>query len=87
MVVPKCKNVVFVCVTVGLVFLASKYRNNVFESVQQIYHGVTKKGKKRKNDKQIMDYIQKKEFKVSLDNVFLADTPEKCDYAVERIRR
>lgn len=83
---PIPKNMVFVCVSVGLVLLASKYRNNVFEGVQQIYHGVSKKGKKRK-DENVEDHVQNKEFKVSLDRVILADSPEKCDYAVQRIRR
>ena len=28
---------------------------------------------------------KKKDLKISLDKIILADTPEKCDYAIQRI--
>lgn len=89
------KNMFFICVTVGLVLLASKYRNNVLRSVNQICRGIAKKssnGNKKKEDKKeehreennIVDIGR--ELQVSLDKVILVDSPEKCDYAVQRIR-
>lgn len=69
----------FVCVTVGLVLLASKYRKNVFQSVKQLCQSIKSKGTKQSESK-------KKDFKISLDKIILADTPEKCDYAIQRIR-
>ncbi|OXU24832.1 hypothetical protein TSAR_000057 [Trichomalopsis sarcophagae] len=80
-------NMFFMCVTVGLVLLASKYRNNVLRSVKQLCHGITKKStdnnsKKNRQD----DNGKKKVLNISLDKVILADSPEKCDYAVQRIR-
>lgn len=64
-----------VCVTVGLVLLASKYRRNVFESVKHLCQSI--KGSR--------GCIKKKDFKITLDQIILADTPEKCDYAIQRI--
>ncbi|KAG7200487.1 hypothetical protein KM043_001053 [Ampulex compressa] len=67
-----------VCVTVGLVLLASKYRNNVLRSVKHLCHGISNRRNGRsKNDKEV---------KITLDKIILADSPEKCDYAVQCIR-
>lgn len=76
-----------VCVTVGIVFLASKYRDNVFRSVKQFCHSITNTNRKD-DDEEIKENVNKttKEIKLSLDKVILADSPEKCDYAVQRIR-
>lgn len=66
----------FVCVTVGLMLLASKYRDNIFHGVKQICHSLTqtdkKKGKKRKD--------------VTFDQIILADSLEKCDVAIQNIK-
>lgn len=71
-------NMFFVCVTVGFVLLASKYRKNVFQSVKHFCQSIKNKSYGQ-NDK-------KKELKITLDKIILADTPEKCDYAIQRIR-
>lgn len=76
---PAKNNMFLVCVTVGLVLLASKYRKNVLESVKHICQSIKNKGCKKTNDK-------KKDLKIALDKIILADTPEKCDYAIQRIR-
>ncbi|XP_076651374.1 exonuclease 3'-5' domain-containing 2 [Halictus rubicundus] len=75
------KNKMFlVCVTVGLVLLAStKYRRNVFDSVKHIYRSIKSKSYKQETNK-------RKDINVATDKIILADTPEKCDYAVQRIR-
>ncbi|KAL6445558.1 hypothetical protein ACFW04_000832 [Cataglyphis niger] len=90
-----------VCVTVGLVFLASKYRNNVLRSVKHLYKNIKNRDKNR-NDNSCKDKSEEdtdnkdlnnnennddnKEIKLILDKIILADSPEKCDYAVQRIR-
>lgn len=76
---PAKNNMFLVCVTVGLVLLASKYRKNVLESVKHLCQSIKNKGCKKTNDK-------KKDLKIALDKIILADTPEKCDYAIQRIR-
>lgn len=68
----------FVCVTVGLVLLASKYRKNVFQSVKHLCQSIKNKSYGKSDKKQ--------ELKITLDKIILADTPEKCDYAIQRIR-
>ncbi|KAH0956288.1 hypothetical protein HN011_006778 [Eciton burchellii] len=96
-----------VCVTVGLVFLASKYRNNVLRSVKHLYknlknrdssrdnsnckvkhenvvHNILNNNSSNNNNKKKTD--DKNEIKLILDKIILADSPEKCDYAVQRIR-
>lgn len=78
-------NMFFVCITVGLVLLASKYHNNVLWSVKQLCQGITKKSSIRNNKKESKNNDNRKELKVSLDKVILADSPEKCDYAIQRI--
>lgn len=95
--VPARNNMFLVCVTVGLVFLASKYRNNVLRSVKHLYKNIKNRdsGKdccdKAKRNKQDTDdnnnEDDNKEIKIILDKIILADSPEKCDYAVQRIRR
>ncbi|XP_043466914.1 exonuclease 3'-5' domain-containing protein 2 [Leptopilina heterotoma] len=72
-----------VCVTVGIVLLASKYRDNVFRSVKQFCHSITNTN--RKDDEEEIKE-DRKDVKLSLDKVILADSPEQCDYAVQRIR-
>lgn len=96
--VPARNNMFLVCVTVGLVFLASKYRNNVLRSVKHLYKNIKNRdgskdsSSKAKRDKQDTDdnnnedTDDKKEIKLILDKIILADSPEKCDYAVQRIR-
>ena len=80
------KNMFFgVCVTVGIVFLASKYRDNVLRSVKQFCHSIANKS--NNDDEEDNNSKDKKDVKISLDKVILADSPEKCDYAVQRIRR
>ena len=76
---PAKNNMFLVCVTVGLVLLASKYRKNVLESVKHLCQSIKNKGCKKTSDK-------KKDLKIALDKIILADTPEKCDYAIQRIR-
>ncbi|XP_058805451.1 exonuclease 3'-5' domain-containing protein 2 [Phymastichus coffea] len=80
------KNMFFMCFTAGLALLASKYRINVLQSVKQICHSITKKHISHKNKRNIEDNNGRKELKVSLDKIILADSPEQCDYAVQRIR-
>ncbi|XP_012223059.1 exonuclease 3'-5' domain-containing protein 2 [Linepithema humile] len=100
--VPARNNMFLVCVTVGLVFLASKYRNNVLHSVKNLYDNIKiRDDNKNKNKKNKSDANNKhddniksnnennddnKEIKLILDKIILADSPEKCDYAVQRIR-
>jgi len=92
--VPARNNMFLVCVTVGLVFLASKYRNNVLRSVKHLYKNIKiRDGSKAKirdrqdtDDNNNEDTDDKKEVKLVLDKIILADSPEKCDYAVQRIR-
>lgn len=67
-----------VCVTVGLVLLASKYRNNMVRGVKKIYSTI-----KRRNNKSSSN--DKKEIKIELSQIILADSLEKSDYAVQRI--
>lgn len=73
-----------VCMTVGIVLLASKYRDNVLRGVTKFCHSITSKSN---NDDEEDNSKDKKDVKISLDKVILADSPEKCDYAVQRIRR
>lgn len=95
--VPARNNMFLVCVTVGLVFLASKYRNNVLRSVKHLYKNIknrdskdssskTKRDKQDPDDNNNDDTNDNKEIKIVLDKIILADSPEKCDYAVQRIR-
>ncbi|CAK9794682.1 Exonuclease 3'-5' domain-containing protein 2 [Anthophora plagiata] len=75
---PVKSNMFLVCVTVGLVLLASKYRKNVFQSVKHLCQSIKSKSYKQTDNK--------KDIKITLDKIILADTPEKCDYAIQRIR-
>lgn len=105
-----------VCVTVGLVFLASKYRNNMLRSVKHLCKNIASRNNNHRNnnnDDTISDKndnnnykdannVQKckndnnnctnnnndkeKEFIITKDKIILADSLEKCDYAVQRIR-
>lgn len=110
--VPARSNMFLVCVTVGLVFLASKYRNNVLRSVKHLYKNIKNRDNNRndnscknksdedldnKDNKDLNNQDNKdlnnnennddnKEIKLILDKIILADSPEKCDYAVQRIR-
>lgn len=96
--VPARNNMFLVCVTVGLVFLASKYRNNVLRSVKHLYKNIKNRDGSKdtdntaKRDKHDTDNNNNnedndnKETKLILDKIILADSPEKCDYAVQRIR-
>ena len=95
--VPARNNMFLVCVTVGLVFLASKYRNNVLRSVKHLYKNIknrdgkkdidnTAKCDKHDTDNNNNEDNDNKENKLILDKIILADSPEKCDYAVQRIR-
>lgn len=109
--VPARNNMFLVCVTVGLVFLASKYRNNVLRSVKHLYKNIKNRDKNpndnndnscknqseedsvedqdNKDDKDLNNNKgndDNKEIKLILDKIILADSPEKCDYAVQRIR-
>lgn len=106
--VPARSNMFLVCVTMGLVFLASKYRNNVLRSVKHLYKNIKNRDTNRndsncknksdedsvdnKDDKDTKDLNNNennddnKEIKLILDKIILADSPEKCDYAVQRIR-
>ncbi|XP_015116228.1 exonuclease 3'-5' domain-containing protein 2 [Diachasma alloeum] len=76
----KILNMIFVCVTAGLLYLASKYRDNVLRSVKNICHSITSPhdDEDTKNNKKCV---------LPLSKIILADSPEKCDYAVQRIRR
>ncbi|KOC59183.1 Exonuclease 3'-5' domain-containing protein 2 [Habropoda laboriosa] len=75
---PVKSNMFLVCVTVGLVLLASKYRKNVFQSVKHLCQSIKSKSYKQTDNKMGL--------KIALDKIILADTPEKCDYAIQRIR-
>ncbi|KAI4488611.1 hypothetical protein M0802_011427 [Mischocyttarus mexicanus] len=72
------QNMFLVCVTVGLVLLASKYRNNMLRGVKKIYSGIKRKDNKLSNK-------IKEEIKIEVKQVILADSLEKSDYAVQRI--
>ena len=69
----------FVCVTVGLVYLASKYRSTVVRSVKNFCKNIT-------NSKNSCTEKNSKINEFALDKIILADSPETCDYAVQRIR-
>ncbi|EZA55697.1 Exonuclease 3'-5' domain-containing protein [Ooceraea biroi] len=100
--VPARNNMFLVCVTVGLVFLASKYRNNVLRSVKHLYKNLKSRDSSRDNGKckvkrentvnnsnntnNDKENDDKNGVKLILDKIILADSPEKCDYAVQRIR-
>ncbi|CAL7938298.1 unnamed protein product [Xylocopa violacea] len=75
----RSNNMFLVCVTVGLVLLASKYRRNVFQTVKHLCQTIKSKSCKQGDDR-------KKDHKITLDKIILADTPEQCDYAIQRIR-
>ena len=82
------KNMFFVCVTVGVVLLASRYHDNVIQNFKQFFQHFTKKKKKNINNNEIDEKnCSDKKLKISLDKVILADSPEKCDYAVQCIHR
>lgn len=114
---PARNNMFLVCVTVGLVFLASKYRNNVLRSVKHLCKNIANRNNRRdkniddtvtakndnnnnckdtnndencKNDNGIYTNInnndEEKKLQITLDKIILADSLEKCDYAVQRIR-
>ncbi|XP_032691486.1 exonuclease 3'-5' domain-containing protein 2 [Odontomachus brunneus] len=120
---PARNNMFLVCVTVGLVFLASKYRNNVLRSVKHLCKNIASRDNRRnnkniddtvtatndnnnndnnnnckdinndencKNDNGIYTNInnndEEKRLQITLDKIILADSLEKCDYAVQRIR-
>ncbi|XP_047358528.1 exonuclease 3'-5' domain-containing protein 2 isoform X1 [Vespa velutina] len=72
------KNMFLVCVTVGLVLLASKYRNNMLRGVKKIYSSIKRRSNKSNNN-------DKKEVKIELSQIILADSLEKSDYAIQRI--
>lgn len=72
------KNMFLVCVTVGLVLLASKYRNKVLRGVKNICAGIKRRNNKSNNN-------DEKEITIKLDQIILADSLEKCDYAIQRI--
>lgn len=78
-----------VCITLGLALLATKYRKNVFKGVNCIYQGVTEKvtsiGRRSCPEEETKDKEEKKN-EVYPDNIILVDTPESCDYAIQRIR-
>ncbi|KAK0161502.1 hypothetical protein PV327_009965 [Microctonus hyperodae] len=75
------------CVTVGLVFLASKYRNNVLRSVQNIYHSIITNNNVTVDTDDNNNYqLNENKDLITLDKIILADSLEKCDYAVQRIR-
>ncbi|XP_063986726.1 exonuclease 3'-5' domain-containing protein 2 [Diachasmimorpha longicaudata] len=75
----KILNMIFACVTAGLLYLATKYHDNVFRSVKSICHSIVSQhdNEELKNHKKSVLPITK---------IILADSPEKCDYAVQRIR-
>ncbi|KAK1125647.1 hypothetical protein K0M31_005205 [Melipona bicolor] len=75
---PVKSNMFFVCVTVGLVLLASKYHKNVLQGIKHLCQCMKSKSCKKGDNK-------KKDLRISLDKIILADTPEKCDYAIQRI--
>ncbi|XP_011303744.1 exonuclease 3'-5' domain-containing protein 2 [Fopius arisanus] len=76
----KLLNMIFVCVTAGLLYLASKYRENVLRSVKSLCHSIT-------SPPEDEDLKNQKKCILPLSKIILADSPEKCDYAVQRIRR
>ncbi|XP_046487671.1 exonuclease 3'-5' domain-containing protein 2 [Neodiprion pinetum] len=71
-------NIFFVCMTVGLALVASKYRNNVLRSLRQFCQNVFLFNKNLS--------IEDRNFYVESDKVILVKSPEKCDYALQRIR-
>lgn len=71
-------NMIFVCMTVGLALVASKYCNNVLKSFRQFYQNLFIFNKCLS--------IEKK-FHITSDKVILVDSPEKCDYALQRIQQ
>ena len=79
------KNMIFVYVTVGIVFLASRYRNNVFQSVKHICRKITNADHKDENSEEIDKSNYKQKF--PLNKVILAESPETCDYAIQCILR
>ncbi|XP_066581261.1 exonuclease 3'-5' domain-containing protein 2 [Prorops nasuta] len=79
-------NMFFVCVTVGLVFLASKYRDNVIRNVKKFCKNIKKAKDSNNNCTNNRNENLEKPCRIPLDKIILADSPEKCDYAVQRIR-
>ncbi|XP_034935215.1 exonuclease 3'-5' domain-containing protein 2-like [Chelonus insularis] len=75
----------FICLTVGLVFLASKLRENVIHSVKNLCHNVISHKSNISDDNNNNYQIINKQALISLDKIILADSPEKCDYAIQQI--
>ncbi|XP_015610219.1 exonuclease 3'-5' domain-containing protein 2 [Cephus cinctus] len=75
-------NMFFVCVTVGFVLLASKYRDNVLRGVRQLCHRFISK-----RVSQDGHTACKKVVEVNPHQIIVAESPEKCDYAVQCISR
>lgn len=74
-------NMIFVCMTVGLALVASKYRNNVLKSLRQFCQNIFIFNNNINNKSSVnVDSI-------TSDNVILVDSPEKCDHALQRIRQ
>lgn len=78
----------FVCLTVGLVFLASKYGDNVVRGVKNLCQNFISTAiippLDDINEQNEIIIKEKNQFK--LDRIILADSLEKSDYAVQRIR-
>ncbi|XP_014203861.1 exonuclease 3'-5' domain-containing protein 2 [Copidosoma floridanum] len=84
---------VSVCVTLGLALLASRYRDNVLRSVKRLCQGIAVSMiPTRANnhpDTPATQRHQQPQQKLLLElnkDVILADSPELCEYAVQRIR-
>jgi hypothetical protein len=77
----------YICVTVGIVLLASKYYNNILWNVKQLCLNISKKNVNSDSKEDIINNKNRKELKICLDKVILADSPEKCDYAIQLIHR
>ncbi|XP_011498091.1 PREDICTED: exonuclease 3'-5' domain-containing protein 2 [Ceratosolen solmsi marchali] len=71
-------------VSVGLMLLACKYHNKVSWNAKQLYHSISKRSINSNNKENKKTH--RKELTVCLDKIIVADSPEKCDYAVQHIQ-
>ncbi|XP_074114909.1 exonuclease 3'-5' domain-containing 2 [Cotesia typhae] len=83
------------CITVGILFLATKYRDNVVSGIKNLCKINKSKSDYSDKNNNVNDnsgdnykYNNNEALvpALSFNNIILADNPEKCDFAVERLR-
>lgn len=80
------KSMFFVCVTVGLVLFASKYRENVCRGFRQLCNSLRVKRKSKDEEEVDIGMTSSNEFRISLNKVVLVESLDSCDRAIQHIR-